>query len=188
MGKTTFRLEPWETRNGQRATHQFGWRGDSEDFGEVVVTYPVARQNLTVLVGAKGDRIPETWFEGFGEGKSPSLSLMKLRIGTTPVTVKRRGWALTKRGRALRFEHDGRKYTCVAVRRGKDYLVSHDGVRIKVASKGTGGRKHLTVDVDGTAEPVDISLAVIFSGVNRANLTLGGAIKSAVARFFDMLS
>ncbi|MFJ2174683.1 hypothetical protein ACIOHE_17525 [Streptomyces sp. NPDC087851] len=188
MGRTTFKLDPWETRNGARATHQFGWRGESADFGEVVVTYPVARQNLSVLIGAKGDRIPETWFEGFGEGKSPSLSLMKLRVGTSPLPVKRRGWALTKRGRALRFGHDGKKYTCTASGRGKGYVVSRDDVRIKVAQKGSGSRKHVTVDVDGPAEPVDISLAILFSGANRANLTLVGAARSAVARFFDTLS
>ncbi|MFE4060146.1 hypothetical protein ACFXP3_28270 [Streptomyces sp. NPDC059096] len=188
MSRTTFKLDPWETRNGARATHQFGWRGESANFGEVVVTYPVARQNLTVLIGAKGDRIPDTWFEGFGEGKSPSLSLMKLRVGTSQLSVRRRSWALTKRGRSLRFTHEGRKYTCTASGRGKGYVVSRDEVRVKVIQRGSGSRKHVTVDVDGPAEPVDISLAVLFSGTNRANLTLGGAIRSAVARFFDMLS
>ncbi|MEV7872337.1 hypothetical protein AB0P17_40955 [Streptomyces sp. NPDC088124] len=48
--------------------------------------------------------------------------------------------------------------------------------------------KRQVVEVSGPAEPADISIAVVFTGVNTADLTLGGAIRSAVARLLDLVS
>ncbi|MFI6704038.1 hypothetical protein ACIBJC_34750 [Streptomyces sp. NPDC050509] len=150
--------------------------------------YPTVRQNTRARVEVSGERIPDSWFEGFADGSSPSLSLMELRIGSTPVSLTRRRWAVTKRGRSLRLVNAERKYTCTATGRGKGYVLARDGVRIKVAQKGHGKKKYQSVDVNGPADPVDISIAVVFTGANRANLTLGGAIRSAVARILDMFS
>ncbi|MFJ2218107.1 hypothetical protein ACIQVO_39215 [Streptomyces sp. NPDC101062] len=184
----SFTLESWETQQGHRSTHQYGWRGTSEVFGEIVVTYPVARRSTWARIGVDGERIPASSFEGFADGSRPSLSLMEFRVGTTPVPLNRSRWALTKKGRSLRLAHGGHTYTCTATRRGKGYVVAREGVRVRVSPKGRGSRTRQTVEVHGPAEPVDLSIAVVFTGANLANLTVPGAVRSALARLLDLNS
>ncbi|MFE3829058.1 hypothetical protein [Streptomyces sp. NPDC059092] len=185
---TSFTLESWETQQGRHGTRRYGWRGTSEIFGRIVVTYPVARQSTWARVGVDGERIPASSFEGFADGSRPSLSLMQFRVGITPVPLRRRRWALTKKGRSLRLTHGGHTYTCTAARRGKGYALAREGVRIRVSQKGRGSRRRQTVEVNGPAEPVDISIAVVFTGANLANLTLPGAVRSILARLLDLNS
>ncbi|MFC9428577.1 hypothetical protein [Streptomyces sp. NPDC056987] len=109
-------------------------------------------------------------------------------MGTTPVPLSRRRWALTKKGRSLRLAHGGHAYTCTAGRGGRSYVLAREGVRVAVSRKGRGSGRRQVFEVSGPAEPADISIAVVFTGVNRANLTLGGAIRSTVARLLDLAS
>ncbi|WP_051835737.1 hypothetical protein [Streptomyces sp. NRRL WC-3549] len=46
-------------------------------------------------------------------------------------------------------------------------------------------RRRVLVLIDGPADPVDISLAVLFSGANRSQLTLGGAFRAGFSTVFN---
>ncbi|MFE7481778.1 hypothetical protein [Streptomyces sp. NPDC057552] len=57
-------------------------------------------------------------------------------------------------------------------------MVTESGIRKK--------HHRFLVVIDGPAEPVDLSLAVLFSGVNRSQLTLGGAFRAGFATVFNL--
>ncbi|MFJ8000471.1 hypothetical protein ACIQ7D_25610 [Streptomyces sp. NPDC096310] len=152
------------------------------------MTCPIARGNTWARVGVDGEHIPASSFEGFPDGSRPSLSFMEFRVGSTPVVLSRRRWALTRKGRSLRLATAGIRTTARPRDAERAHVLAREGVRVGVARKGGGSRRRQIVEVTGPAEPVDLSIAIVFTGANLANLTLSGAARSTPARFLDLTS
>ncbi len=181
----TISFEMREIRDERRALH---WSTVSEAFGDIRVRYPADIRPATGTgARAEGSVIPTALMISWSifEDK-PRLTGARLWIDGREVTMRRSRWAVSRKRRALRLTYDGTAYRCTAVSR-KRYVLTRPGLAITVTDSGIGPkRRRLQVVIDGAAEPVDVSLAVLFSGVNRSHLTLGGAFRAACATLFNL--
>ncbi|WP_284576956.1 hypothetical protein [Streptomyces sp. 2P-4] len=176
------------TRAHTRRTRD--WSGTSEEFGAIEVFSPkdLGPKDGT---GAKvqGTVIPTALLTGFSLfGGDPRLTGAQLWVADEKVRLRRNPWAVSRERRALRLTNEGVDYRCTAVSR-KKYAFTRPGLAVTVTESGFGRkRRRLTVVIDGPAEPVDISLAVLFSRVNRSQLTLGGAFRAGFSTIFNLLA
>ncbi|MFE2290609.1 hypothetical protein [Streptomyces sp. NPDC059452] len=179
---TSFELR--EVRHEERA---LCWSGISEEFGTIEVRYPADGPMGSTTARVLGSAIPSTLLIGWSLfDDKPRLTGARLQLGGEEVQLRRRPWAVRRKGRALRITHDGNEYRCRAIRR-KKYVLTRPGLAVTVTQSGVGTkRRRVQVVIDGPAVPVDISLAVLFSGVNRAQLTLGGAFRTGFSPILNL--
>ncbi|GAA2230638.1 hypothetical protein GCM10010232_16220 [Streptomyces amakusaensis] len=195
--ETTFRMDSHRTHNGSQRPDFLGWRGTSPEFGEITVAYPFMTGEYEIRATVRGDKVPTVLFDVKGFHVPgllmPTLNRGTLRVGEREVVMSRNRLGVTRQGRALHLTHGEDQYKLWAISR-KHYALARKpsgarpGVTVKVKQSGIGGRRHLsgglylTVTVEGRAEPTDIALAAMFSGVDRSNLTRGGAFRSIFSR------
>ncbi|AXG77892.1 hypothetical protein [Streptomyces paludis] len=173
----------------------FGRQGTSPEFGDIRVAYPTGRgASSAVATEVRGGRIPTAVFETRGVHKDvvvmPTLNGSTLRVDGGHVRMSRNRWALTHRGRSLRLTYLGDAYRLTAINR-RAYKLSRQpdgedpGVVITVRQSGRGSGRKVTVQAAGRALPADISLAALFSGVDRSVLTRRGAVRAGFSRIFN---
>ncbi|MFE7457845.1 hypothetical protein [Streptomyces sp. NPDC057554] len=163
------------------------WSGTSEEFGDVEVHYSADLGPMgSTCARAQGSVIPTAFLIGWSVfDDKPRLTGAQLQLDGEEVKLRRKPWAVRRKGRALRITYDGKEYRCRATRR-KQYVLTRPGLAVTVTESGIGkNRRRVLVLIDGSAVPVDISLAVLFSGVNRAQLTLGGAFRTGFSTVFN---
>ncbi|MEV7570586.1 hypothetical protein [Streptomyces tanashiensis] len=187
---TPFDLRAW--KEGGRHDHRAGWKGVSPEFGEITLTCPLPRTSPESLVSeVRGGRLPTASFEARGmhvEGmRLPGLNRSTLRVGDRIVYVTRNRFGATLEQRALEMRYAGDHYRLAALdKRGHVLSRAADdedpGVRITVREGGRGKGRRLSVHVDGRAEGGDLSLALIFAGVDRSALTRAGAVRAGISR------
>ncbi|MFC9264640.1 hypothetical protein ACFT25_33050 [Streptomyces hydrogenans] len=187
---TPFTLRPW--REGTGYGRRAGWRGTSAEFGEVTVEAPL-RQTVpeTVVSELRGGLLPEASYETRGVHadlvRLPTLNRATLRLGGALVVMERNRFGVTARQRGLRLRYGGDDYRLWARDRRSWTLVRRadaedPGVRVTVRGRGRLGGRRLEVAVTGRALVADLSLALVFAGVDRAALTRGGAVRAALSR------
>ncbi|MFJ6408074.1 hypothetical protein ACIQK9_21405 [Streptomyces hydrogenans] len=187
---TPFTLRPW--REGKGYERRAGWRGTSAEFGEVTVEAPL-RQTVpeTVVSELRGGLLPEASYETRGVHtdliRLPTLNRATLRLGGALVVMERNRFGLTARQRGLRLRYGGDDHRLWARGRRSWTLVRRadaedPGVRVTVRGTGRLGGRRLEVTATGRALPADLSLALVFAGVDRAALTRGGAVRAALSR------
>ncbi|MEO3976565.1 hypothetical protein [Streptomyces sp. CAU 1734] len=189
-----FTLGYWKEKPPVGRT-KFGWRGTSPEFGDIRVEYPAGRDMTHVIVTAvSGGLIPPATFETRGMHTDvlamPTLNGATLRVGDGLVRLSRNRWAPTHRGRSLHLTHLGDAYRLTAVNRRAYTLTrrpdSEDpGAVVTVRQSGMGGGRKVTVSASGRVLPADISLAALFSGVDRSVLTRRGAVRAGFSRIFN---
>ncbi|MFE9725289.1 hypothetical protein ACFYQ5_17250 [Streptomyces sp. NPDC005794] len=173
---------------------KFGWQGTSPEFGDIRVVYP-AGQDMphTMTTEVRGGLIPTAVFETRGAHAEvvsmPTLNRSTLRVGDGLVRMSRNRWAPTHRGRALRMTYLGDVYRLRAVNR-RAYELSRQpdsedpGSVVTVRQSGLGGGRRMTVRAYGRVLPADVTLAVLFTGVDRSVLTRRGAVRAGLSRIF----
>ncbi|WP_159030065.1 hypothetical protein [Kitasatospora albolonga] len=173
-----------ELRDEERALY---WSGTSEEFGTIEVRYPADGPVGSATARARGSAIPTTHLIGWAIFQDkPRLTHARLQVEGEDAKLWRNRWAVSRKGRSLRMEYGGTEYRCRAVRR-KRYVFTRPGLVVTVTQSGIAPkRRTILVVIDGSAEPVDLSLAVLFSGVNRSQLTLGGAFRAGFATVFNL--
>ncbi|WP_282696389.1 hypothetical protein [Streptomyces sp. CC208A] len=187
---TPFALRPW--REGRGYGRRTGWRGTSAEFGEVTVEAPL-RRTLPEVIGSelRGGLLPEASYEARGVHTDlvglPTLNRATLRLGGALVAMERNRLGVTARQRGLRLRYGGDDYRLWAENRrswtlAREADAEDPGVRVRVRGAGRGGRRRLEVTVTGRAVGADLSLALVFAGVDRAALTRGGAVRAAFSR------
>ncbi|MFD8015067.1 hypothetical protein [Streptomyces sp. NPDC058955] len=188
---TPFELHRW--KEGGRYDHRAGFRGVSPEFGEIVLTAPLPRSNqeAAVVSELRGGLLPTASFEARGIHtdvvKLPTLNRSTLRVGdrVVPMSRNRAGFTLDQRALHLRFAGDDYRLSALDK---TGYVLSRlpddedPGVTVTVRETGRGKKHRLTVRVAGRAEGGDLSLALIFAGVDRSALTRLGAVKAGVSR------
>ncbi|OII69643.1 hypothetical protein [Streptomyces sp. CC77] len=177
---TSFALERTHVRR------TLDWSGTSEEFGEITVctaTDLAPRDGAGVRV--QGSAIPTALLTGFSLFEAdPRLTAAELWLAGAEVPLRRNRWAVSRRQRALRLTYGEISYRCTAASR-KEYTVTRPGLSVTVTESGfRRRRRRLLVLIDGPAEPADISLAVLFSRVNRSQLTWGGALRAGLSTAF----
>ncbi|MGW4051010.1 hypothetical protein ACWENA_09275 [Streptomyces sp. NPDC004779] len=187
---TPFTLHPW--REGKGYERRAGWRGASAEFGEVTVEAPLRQTVPEVIVSElRGGLLPGASYETRGIHtdviRLPTLNRATLRLGDALVRVERNRLGLTARQRGLRLRYGGDDYRLWAENRRSWTLAraadaEDPGVRVRVRGAGLPGGRRLEVTVTGRAVAADLSLALIFAGVDRAALTRGGAVRAALSR------
>lgn len=188
-----FTLSAWKgDRRGE--PRQYGWQGTSQEFGDILVRYPVAPLLPESRVAeAGGGFLPVATFESRGihvDGLvRPTLNGATLRLGDAVVRMARNRWGVTNRMRSLRMTYLGDRYRVTAINR-RGYTLTREpdgddpGVVVTVRQSGFGKRKQMSVSVAGRAVPADIALATLFTGVDRSVLTRRGAVRAGFARVF----
>lgn len=119
----------------------------------------------------------------------PTLNRSTLRVGDALVRMHRNRWAPTHRGRSLHMTYLGDAYRLTAIdRRAYDLFRQPDsddpGAVIRVRQSGIGSGRKVTVRATGRVLPGDVSLAAVFSGVDRSVLTRRGAVRAGLSRIF----
>ncbi|MEV4425866.1 hypothetical protein ACIGN6_11075 [Streptomyces sp. NPDC053792] len=183
---TPFTLRPW--REGRGYERRSGWRGESAEFGELTVEAPMRQTVPEVVVSElRGGRVPTASYETRGVhtevARLPTLNRATLRVGDAVVHVSRNRFGATARQRALNLRYGGDLYRLWARDRRSWVLVREaddedPGVTVSVRGK----RRRLDVTVSGRAGAADLSLALVFAGVDRAALTRSGAVRAALSR------
>ncbi|WP_240136179.1 hypothetical protein [Streptomyces sp. MUM 178J] len=164
------------------------WSGTTAEFGDIEVIYPadLGPGNGT---GAevRGSSIPGALFTGDSLlGFKPRLTGMKLLVEGEEVKPRRNRWAVSKKRRSLRLAYKGTTYRCTAISR-KSYVFTRPGLAITVSESGVRRKnRRARVQADGPATPIDISLAVLFAGVDRPQLTMGGAFRVFLSTVFHL--
>ncbi|MFD4373591.1 hypothetical protein [Streptomyces sp. NPDC058486] len=187
---TPFALRPW--REGKGYERRAGWRGTSAEFGEVTVEAPLRQTVPEVVVSElRGGLLPEASYEARGVHadliRLPTLNRATLRLGGALVRMERNRFGATARQRGLRLRYGGDDYRLWAENR-RSWTLTREadgedpGVRVAVRGAGRGGRRRLEVTVTGRALAADLTLALVFAGVDRAALTRGGAVRAAFSR------
>ncbi|MEU3693490.1 hypothetical protein [Streptomyces narbonensis] len=183
---TPFTLLPW--REGKGYERRAGWRGASAEFGEITVEAPL-RQTVpqVVMSELRGGLVPPASYETRGVHtdaiRLPTLNRATLRVGDAHVYVSRNRFGATARQRGLNLRYGGDRYRLWAVNR-RSWVLAREadaedpGVTVSVRGK----RRQLDVTVAGRAGAADLSLALIFAGVDRAALTRGGAVRASLSR------
>ncbi|MFI9582370.1 hypothetical protein ACIHCQ_11090 [Streptomyces sp. NPDC052236] len=187
---TPFTLHAW--KEGNRHDYRSGWKGTSHEFGDITLTCPLPRTaSATVVSEVRGGLIPTASFEARGIHtdvvRLPTLNRSTLRVGDAMVYMTRNRWGATHQQRSLQLKYAGDRYRMWAVD-AREYVVSREadnedpGVTIRVRESGRGKRKQLAVQVTGQVGEGDISLALIFAGVDRSALTRRGAVRAGFSR------
>ncbi|KUH35690.1 MULTISPECIES: hypothetical protein [Streptomyces] len=192
---TPFTLAAWKAeRTPGVRRRQFGWLGTSPDFGDIRVIWPALPHiDSHIATEVHGGSIPAALYEVRGLHVElmdmPTLNRAELRVGDGRVQMRRNRWASTRRGRSLRMTYLGDGYRLTAIDR-RSYTLTREagaedpGSTIKVRQAGTGKNKRITVEASGRVLPADVSLAVLFAGVDRAVLTKRGAVRATFSRLF----
>lgn len=187
---TPFTLRRW--REGKGYERKAGWRGASAEFGEITVEAPL-RQTVQGLVVSelRGGLIPPASYETRGIHtdtiRLPTLNRATLRVGDALVSLTRNRIGATARQRALQLRYGGDHYRLWA-RDRRSWVMERaadaedPGVTVSVRGAGRGSRRRFDVTVTGRAAAADLSLALIFAGVDRAALTRGGAVRAGLSR------
>ncbi|MER6914079.1 hypothetical protein ABT354_20595 [Streptomyces sp. NPDC000594] len=199
---TPFRLSGYRDRHPSYTKGFEGWRGSSPELGEMSVLYPVRNAEDEVRSIAQGENIPTAVYDAKGLHVQagllmPTLNRGTLRVGEDEVAMSRNRLGVTDQARALHLTHGGDTYRLWAVNR-LQYALARDPsgarpgatVRVEQSGKGTmsamkSGRLYLAFTIEGVADPTDIALAVLFSGVDRSTLTPGGSVRAFFARGRD---
>ncbi|MGW0789519.1 hypothetical protein ACWD04_14980 [Streptomyces sp. NPDC002911] len=172
-----------------------GWQGTSAEFGDVRVVYPAGRDvTHAIVTEVRGGLIPTAVLETRGVHAEvvsmPTLNRSTLRVGDGLVRMSRNRWAPTHRGRSLRMSYLGDVYQLKAIDR-RSYELSRQpdsedpGSVITVRQSGLGSGRRMTVRAAGRVLPADVSLAVLFTGVDRSVLTRRGAVRAGFSRIFN---
>ncbi|WP_432067053.1 hypothetical protein [Streptomyces sp. C10-9-1] len=162
----------------------------AEEFGDIQVDYPVdVRPTAGTGARAHGSAIPTTLLVGWSIfDDKPRLNGAQLWVDGQELKLQRNRWAVGRKGRALRMTQGGAEYRCRAISR-KRYVLTRSGLAVTVIDSGFGTkRRRLRVVINGPAEPVDVSLAVLFAGANRSHLTLGGAFRASFSTVFNLFA
>ncbi|MEU1216221.1 hypothetical protein ABZ424_28220 [Streptomyces sp. NPDC005790] len=189
-----FALTYWKERQPV-GLKKFGWQGTSAEFGDIRVVYPAGKDMPNVMVTeVRGGLIPTAVFETRGVHTEvvsmPTINRSTLRVGDGLVRMDRNRWAPTHRGRSLHMTYLGDSYRLTAINR-RAYTLSRQadsedpGSVITVRQSGLGSGRKMTVQAAGRVLPVDVTLAALFTGVDRSVLTRRGAVRAAVSRTFN---
>jgi hypothetical protein len=189
-----FALAYWKERQPV-GLKKFGWQGTSAEFGDIRVVYPAGKYMPNVMVTeVRGGLIPTAVFETRGVHTEvvsmPTINRSKLRVGDGLVRMDRNRWAPTHRGRSLHMTCLGDAYRLTAINR-RAYTLSRQadsedpGSVVTVRQSGLGSGRKMTVRAAGRVLPVDVTLAVLFTGVDRSVLTRRGAVRAAISRTFN---
>ncbi|MEV3870488.1 hypothetical protein [Streptomyces sp. NPDC049906] len=180
-----------------------GWRGSSPELGDVWVSYPYQLGPEAIRSVVRGENIPTVLYDAKGAHVTsvmsmPTLNFGTLKVGEEEVAMSRNRLGLSQRGRALHMTYRTDTYMLWAI--DTNYYAfarkpsgERTGVTIEVRQHAGKGRLPLmrnqcrTVTIDGHAEPTDLALAVMFSGVDCSTLTPGGAVKALFARGRDLI-
>ncbi|MFI8907787.1 hypothetical protein ACIGV8_20000 [Streptomyces albidoflavus] len=188
LGEGEYALERWRDRSGPRWNRKHGYRGSLGEFGAVEVVCPAQRHGDTYVTEIRGKSVPLVAFSGWAWGAKPSLHLGRLTVAGEGIRLRRNRWALTRQGRALRFQVAGRAYRYYATSpRHRHRALAREGVEIEVRRPRGGVGKLATVRVRGAADATDVALAVVMCGVNTRNLTRGGAVRAFFGRASNLL-
>ncbi|MGW8352767.1 hypothetical protein [Streptomyces wedmorensis] len=185
-----FTLRPW--REGKGYDRRVGWRGESAEFGGVTVEAPLRQTTPQVAVSElRGGLLPTASYETRGVhtdvARLPTLNRATLRVGDALVSMTRNRLGATARQRALHLRYGGDRYRLWA-RDRRSWVLAREaddedpGVTVAIRGAGRGSRRRLDVTVSGRAGGADLSLALVFAGVDRAALTRGGAVRAGLSR------
>ncbi|GAA2230632.1 hypothetical protein GCM10010232_16210 [Streptomyces amakusaensis] len=199
---TPFRLNSFRDPHPSYRVGFEGWRGTSPELGEISVTYPFRDGEEEIRSIVRGERIPTVLYDVKGLHVAagllmPTLNRGTLRVGEDEVAMSRNRLGVTEQSRALHLTHGEDKYRLWAISRlhyalAREASEGRPGVTVQVEQSGKhgmramkSGRLHLAFTIEGIAEPTDIALAAMFSGVDRSNLTTGGSARALFTRGRD---
>ncbi|MFI6107370.1 hypothetical protein [Streptomyces sp. NPDC051310] len=189
---TPFTLTFWKGERPPGKPRPRGWQGTSPEYGDIRVLWPAPPHvDERIATQVSGELIPTVTLETRGIHAEllvlPSLNRSTVRVGDGLASLSRNRFAMTKRGRSLRMTYLGDHYRLTAIDR-KAYTLARTpdaddpGVVLTVRQSGLGKGKKVSVQANGRVLPADLALAVLFSGVDRAVLTRGGAVRAGIAR------
>ncbi|MDX2296161.1 MULTISPECIES: hypothetical protein [Streptomyces] len=165
------------------------WAGAVPGLGYVELRYGAAleRGGAFRQFSVGGERIPPAVFSGIDYAQMPLPSRPRLQVGPHTGTVSRRRSGLSRDGRALRIQLAGRAYryrqgptTCV-------HELLRPGVLVRVTRDDWYRPLRLDVQVEGPADAVDLSLALVLQGVYTRHLSQGGRWFSLPFRILNRL-
>jgi hypothetical protein len=178
-----FELMPYKSSTKKEGS-KAGLSGDVGHFGSVTVERSTLYRPLEKgmdTVRLSGPAFPETTFRGKRRTGQPSLFKAELTLAGRHAELRFNVRALRKEGRALRISYEGRKYVYSAEGLGKAKVLEREGVRVTM-EPGQYVPAAGTVSVGtavGSADAVDLAIAIVLEAVDTDVLTLGGTALSS---------
>lgn len=177
--ESEYNLQRWKERSGSRWHRKRGYRGSLGEFGRVAVETSAQPRRPLYGTGIRGESVPPGGLQRVASWDKPSLLLGQLTVAGEGVPLRRNRWALSKQGRALRFEVAGRTYRYYATSpRHRHRALAREGMEIETLRPRRGEGESATVSLPGHADATYVALALVMCGVNTRNLTQGGAVRT----------
>lgn len=195
MGATSFELRHrYSTGHATPRDRISFWGGEVGGLGTVELVLPalelVPVHERSTHIGAlvTGESVPPSSFVGWPYSGRPRLAEGRLSVAGRDAAFERNAWRADKEGRALRIWAVGREYTYLERQDKRHHALVRDEAKVEMARSSWREPKVLSGSVQGAADSVDISLAILFEGVYARDLSLRGALISAPGRIMDRMS
>ncbi|MFF5314921.1 hypothetical protein [Streptomyces massasporeus] len=195
MSQFSFELERFaNTVTSMNQRHVSCWRGDVGGLGPVELVVP-ALEVVPVTERADyegamvtGENIPMSSFKALRYGGRPRVAEGKLSVAGQHASFTRKSLRLSRGARALKVWAVGREYRYREDGNRRHHVLERPESRILMARSSASDPKTISGTAHGSADSVDISLAILFEGVYTRNLSFRGALISAPGRFLDGVS
>ncbi|MEU3604431.1 hypothetical protein AB0E83_03015 [Streptomyces sp. NPDC035033] len=165
------------------------WAGDVPGLGGVELRYGAAtgRGDAFAQFSVHGEHLPHGVFSGIRYGHAPLPSRARLQVGPHAGTLSRRRSGLSRDGRALRVGLGERAYRYRQGRSKRVHELLRPGVLVRVTRDDWYRPQRLDVHVEGAADGLDLSLALLLQGVYTRHLSQGGRWFSLPSRFLNRM-
>ncbi|MEU5753402.1 hypothetical protein [Streptomyces sp. NPDC047829] len=183
----TFELQRAASTRGRRGDVA-SWVGQVGGLGRIELSFPTEHSDYPAEyceVAVVGESFPLVTYLGLRYLRRPLLAEGELRVDWEPADLHRGAYRLGRKGRALRIHIKDRSYTYAQVGGKRSHELARQGAGVLMRRSGWNNPRTLVGSCSGTADALDIGLAVVLEAVYTRNLTLPGAVVSMPGRFLN---
>lgn len=166
----------------------FSWAGQVDGLGRIELAFPTEHNDYPseyceVAVG--GNSFPLVTYLGLRYLRRPLLARGELRVDWDPAVLSRNVYGTSRQRRGLRIQVAGRSYTYVQAGGKRSHELARPGAGVLMRRSSWNNPRTLCGTCSGSADALDIGLAVVLEGVYTRNLTMPGALVSIPGRFLN---
>lgn len=187
MSGVSFELRRASSTRGRRG-EVFSWVGQVDGLGPIELAFPTEHSDYPseyCEVAVSGDRFPLVTYLGLRYLRRPLLARGELRVDWEPADLSRNVYRPGRQGRALRIQVMGRSYTYVQIGGKRSHELARPGAGVLMRRSSWNSPQTLSGTCSGSADALDISLAVVLEAVYTRNLSMPGALVSMPGRFLN---
>ncbi|WP_179167406.1 hypothetical protein [Streptomyces sp. 13-12-16] len=163
----SFELRRASSTRGRRS-EVFSWVGQVDGLGPVEPAFPTEHSDYPsecCEVAVSGGSFPLVTYLGLRYLWRPLLARGELRVDWEPADLSRNVYRPGRQGRSLRLQVMGRSYTYVQIGGKRSHELARPGAGVLMRRSSWNIPQTLSGTCSGSADALDISLAVVLEAV-----------------------